>query len=190
MGDRRCLTEGWSGVHWGTVAAVPYRKEERVIGAKLGELELLEAGYENDPTTRVKANFPFSAATGTKNTAVVYFEVEPGHRLGTHTDSAEEILLLLGGEAEVSVGDEQSLVSAGEMAMVPAMVPHSVRNVGDETLRVVGFFSSSTVMSTFDRPVVPTGDPPSEAPFGQRTFLTPFPVALEHPPAPMAEAVG
>jgi quercetin dioxygenase-like cupin family protein len=180
--------EGWGGVHRGTAVPVPYRKEERVIGAKLSELELLEAGYENDPTTQVKANFPFSAATGTKNTAVVYFEVEPGHRLGTHTDSAEEILLILGGEAEVSVGDEPGQVSAGEMALVPAMVPHSVRNVGDETVRVVGFFSSSTVMSTFDQPVVPLGEPPSEPPFGQRTFLTPLPVALEQPPAPMAEA--
>ncbi len=147
-----------------------------------------EAGYENDPTMRVKANFPFSAATGTKNTAVVYFEVEPGHRLGTHTDSAEELLLILGGTGEVSVGDEQGQVSAGEMALVPAMVPHSVRNVGDETLRVVGFFSSSTVMATFDQPIVPMGQPPSESPFGQRTFLVPFPVALEQPPAPMAGA--
>jgi quercetin dioxygenase-like cupin family protein len=154
---------------------------------RLSELELPEAGYENDPTMRAKGTSPFSAATGTKNTAVVYFEIEPGHRLGTHTDSAEELLLILGGEAEVSVGDEQGQVSAGEMALVPAMVPHSMRNVGDETLRVVGFFSSSTVMSTFDQPVVPMGEPPSEPPFGQRTFLTPFPVALEQPPAPMAE---
>jgi quercetin dioxygenase-like cupin family protein len=77
---------------------------------KLSELELFDGGYENDPTMRVKVNFPFSAATGTKNTAVVYFEIDPGHRLATHTDSAEEILLLLGGEAEVSVGGEQALV--------------------------------------------------------------------------------
>jgi quercetin dioxygenase-like cupin family protein len=155
---------------------------------QLSELELLEGVYENDPTMRVKVNFPFSAATGTKNTAVVYFEIEPEHRLGTHTDSAEEILLILGGEAEVTVRDEQGRVSVGEMARVPAMVPHSLRNVGDETVRIVGFFSSSTVMSTFDQPIVPIGEPPSEPPFGQRTFLTPLPVALEQPPAPMAEA--
>jgi hypothetical protein len=65
---------------------------------ELSELGLLEGGYENDPTMRTKVNFPFSAATGTKNTTVVYFEIEPGHRLGTHTDSAEEILLILGGD--------------------------------------------------------------------------------------------
>ncbi|MDP9487540.1 MAG: cupin domain-containing protein, partial [Actinomycetota bacterium] len=48
-------------------------------------------------------------------------------------------------------------VSAGELALVPAMVPHALRNVGDETVRVVGFFSSNVVASTFDRPIMPLG---------------------------------
>ena len=29
---------------------------------ELSDLELVEGGYENDPTMRVKVNFPFSAA--------------------------------------------------------------------------------------------------------------------------------
>ena len=84
-----------------------------MISAQIGELELMEVWYEDDPTMRVKVNFPFFLGTGTKNTAVVYFEIEPGHRLGTHTDSAEEILLVLDGSAEVSLGDEQGQISAG-----------------------------------------------------------------------------
>ena len=135
-----------------------------MIAERIDQLELLEAWYENDPKMRVKANFPFYVGTGTKNTAVVYFELEPGHRLGTHTDSAEEILLILEGTAEVSLGDEQGRVSAGEIALVPAMVPHGLRNVGDETVRVVGFFSSNVVVSTFDQPVMP---------FNQRVIGTP-----------------
>ena len=135
-----------------------------MIAERIDQLELLEAWYENDPKMRVKANFPFYVGNGTKNTAVVYFELEPGHRLGTHTDSAEEILLILEGTAEVSLGDEQGRVSAGEIALVPAMVPHGLRNVGDETVRVVGFFSSNVVVSTFDQPVMP---------FGQRVVGTP-----------------
>ena len=43
------------------------------------------------------------------------------------------------------------------MAVVPAMVPHGMRSVGDETLRVVGFFSSNVVVSTFDQPMMPLG---------------------------------
>jgi quercetin dioxygenase-like cupin family protein len=128
-----------------------------VIAERIDQLELMEFWYEDDPTMRVKANFPFYVGTGTKNTAVVYFELEPGYRLGTHTDSAEEILLILQGTAEVSLGDEQGRLSAGEMAVVPAMVPHGLRNVGEETVRVVGFFSSNVVVSTFDQPMMPLG---------------------------------
>ena len=52
---------------------------------------------------RAKASFPFSKATGNASSAVVYFEIEPGHYLGTHTDSAEEIVLVLSGTVEASL---------------------------------------------------------------------------------------
>lgn len=135
-----------------------------MIAEKINELELMEVWYEDDPTMRVKVNFPFFLGTGTKSTAVVYFEIEPGHRLGTHTDSAEEILLVLEGTAEVSLGDEQGRLSAGEMALVPAMEPHGLRNAGEDTVRVAGFFSSNVVVSTFDQRMMP---------FGQRVVGTP-----------------
>ena len=135
-----------------------------MITERTDELELMEVWYEEDPTMRLKVNFPFFLGTGTKSTAVVYFEIEPGHRLGTHTDSAEEILLILEGEAEVALGDERGKLSAGEMALVPAMEPHGLRNAGEETVRVAGFFSSNVVVSTFDQPMMP---------FGQRVVGTP-----------------
>ena len=135
-----------------------------MISERIDELELMEVWYEDDPTMRLKVNFPFFLGSGTKSTAVVYFEIEPGHRLGTHTDSAEEILLVLEGTAEVSLADEQGRLSAGEMALVPAMEPHGLRNAGEETLRIVGFFSSNVVVSTFDQPMMP---------FGQRVVGTP-----------------
>lgn len=128
-----------------------------MIAEKIDELELMEVWYEDDPTMRIRVNFPFFLGTGTRSTAVVYFEVEPGHRLATHTDSAEEILLILEGEAEVSLGDERGRLSAGGMALVPAMEPHGLRNAGEGTLRVAGFFSSNVVVSTFDRPMMPFG---------------------------------
>ncbi len=128
-----------------------------MIAERIDELDLLEVWYEDDPTMRIRVNFPFFLGTGTKSTAVVYFEIEPGHRLGTHTDSAEEILLILEGEAEVSLGDERGRLSAGEMALVPAMVPHALRNAGEDTVRVAGFFSSNVVVSTFDRPMMSLG---------------------------------
>jgi uncharacterized cupin superfamily protein len=84
---------------------------------------------------RVKVNFPFYAATGNQSSAVVYFEIEPGHYLGTNTDSAEEILVILDGTVEASIAEERDQVTAGQSALVPAMVPHGVRNAGTQTAR-------------------------------------------------------
>jgi quercetin dioxygenase-like cupin family protein len=160
------------------VAALGSGKErDKVIAERIDQLELMEVWYENDPTMCVKVNFPFFLGTGTKNTAVVYFEIEPGYRLGTHTDSAEEILLILQGEAEVSLGDEKGRLSAGEMALVPAMVPHGLRNMGEEKVRVVGFFSSNVIVATFDQPMMP---------FNQRVVGTP-PVLLEEDQVPAGD---
>lgn len=160
-----------------------------MIVVRLSEQQLLEFGQEHDTGARVWGTSPLSAAAGTKSTAVVYFEIAPGKRLPTHTDSAEEVLYILEGTAEVVVGDERSTASAGDLALVPSMVPHSARNIGDTTVRVLGFFSSSTNMATFDYPMVPIN--PAAAmgsPYGERTFLIPPPVALEQSAAPMAEA--
>jgi mannose-6-phosphate isomerase-like protein (cupin superfamily) len=145
---------------------------------RLSELQLPEFGYESDSAARVSGTFPFSAATGNKNTAVVYVVVEPGCYLPTHTDSAEEVLFFLAGQAAVTVGDLQAEVRAGEMAVVPAMAPHSVRNAGVEPLRFIGVFSSNTVMSTFDQSLKLLGQPPM-SPLGERTVLTPLPIQLE-----------
>ena len=129
-----------------------------------GEIEVEERWYESNPTMRFKMSVPFNAETGNEDSAVGYFEVEPGNALPTHTDSAEEILLCLEGRVEVSLGNERSQISAGEMALVPAMVPHALRNGGTETVRVVGFFSRVVVESTFEQPLMPNG---------QRVFSTP-----------------
>ncbi len=125
--------------------------------ADFTNLELMEAWYENDPSMRITVNFPFFAATGNESSSVVYFEIEPGRYLGTHTDSAEEILFILSGKVEATVAGETGTLSSGQAAVVPAMAPHEVRNLGREKARCVGFFAASTVVSTFDQPMMPFG---------------------------------
>jgi quercetin dioxygenase-like cupin family protein len=123
----------------------------------LSSLQLMDIESELDPTMRLRVAFPHSSAEGNASLATVYFEVEPGAHLGLHQDSAEELLLVLEGEGEAIVGDETGLARAGEIVTVPAMVPHGIRNVGTGTLRVLGFFSASTVVSTFEQPIGPGG---------------------------------
>lgn len=105
----------------------------------------------------LRFGFPLSSATATASTAVVQMEFEPGAELPRHTDSAEELLLVLQGTAEGTINGESGRLEAGDIAVVPALAPHGLRNVGDEILRVVGFFSSSTNLGVFEQSL-PTGD--------------------------------
>jgi quercetin dioxygenase-like cupin family protein len=158
-----------------------------MYAVRLDELEIPRVGYEDDPEAQVNGGFPFSVATGNASTSAVYFEVEPGNYLPTHTDSSEELLLILEGEAEISVGEERARASAGTVALVPSMVPHCLRNVGEGKARVIGFFSGNTTMATFERPLVPLdGAPDGPPPYGERTLTIPPAVALERAPAPLA----
>ena len=126
-----------------------------MLAVQLADLDLVEATSESDETRHMRVNFPISSLGGAASTAVVYFELDPGEHCGMHTDSAEEIVLILSGRAEAIVGDERGELTAGGLGLVPALVPHDVRNIGDEVVRVVGFFSSSTVVSVFDDLLMP-----------------------------------
>src|SRR5262245_43320323 len=107
--------------------------------------------YEAELSDRggMRVGFPLTSATGTASTAVVLLEFEPDAELPVHTDSAEELLLVIDGAADATVGDESGRLGPGDIALVPALAPHGLRNVGDGILRVVGFFSSSTNVAVF-----------------------------------------
>lgn len=109
------------------------------------------------PDGSIRVDFPLQSVHGSATFSAVLFEVDPGKALATHTDSAEEVLLVLAGEGEAHVGGATRGIRTGDVAVVPALAPHGVRNTGDTTLRVIGFFSSSTVMSTFEHGIGPDG---------------------------------
>jgi quercetin dioxygenase-like cupin family protein len=129
-----------------------------MLTARTSELELMQGWFDSDPAhARVRVTFPINKWAGSADSAVVYFEIEPGDRLPEHTDSAEEVLYVVSGETEAQVGDERERLTAGDVAVIPAMVPHGVVNVGSETVKVVGFFSESEIISRFNEPVQPFG---------------------------------
>lgn len=114
--------------------------------------------YELAPTgPGFRVSFPIHSATGTASTATVLFELDPGAELPVHTDSAEELLIVVHGTAEARVGDEVGVLEKHQVGLVPPMAPHGLRNIGEDVLRVLGTFSSSTVISTFERPFEPGG---------------------------------
>jgi len=120
-------------------------------------LELTQIWWESAPNQAVRVTFPINRFVGSEDSAVVYFEIAPGDRLPLHTDSAEEILYIVSGELEAQVGDERGRLTAGDLAVIPALVPHGAVNTGDETVKVVGFFSESEITSVFEEPIQPLG---------------------------------
>ena len=129
-----------------------------MLTVSIPELDLTEVWLDSDPDrNRLRVTFPINRWAGARDTAIVYFEIQPGEQLATHTDSAEEILYIVAGEAEAHVGDERGRVRAGDLAVIPEMVPHGLVNVGDEPVKVVGFFCQPEIISTFDEAVQPVG---------------------------------
>jgi quercetin dioxygenase-like cupin family protein len=128
-----------------------------MLTVSTSDLELTQVTQDTPGQMCVSVTFPINKYAGSADSAVVYFKIEPGDRLATHTDSAEEILYIVTGEAEAHVGDERGRLRAGDLAVIPAMAPHGLVSVGNETLEVVGFFSEAEVESTFDEPLQPIG---------------------------------
>lgn len=144
-----------------------------MLSAQTQNLDLVHFSSPDDDTRIARATWPVHREAGAASTAVVYIELDPGMHLGRHTDSAEEVLVVLEGEVEVVVGSERGRVRAGGVAVVPSMAPHDVISVGESTARVAGMFSSNTVVSRFDgvwepmgTRVVGTPPPPVEDPVG------------------------
>lgn len=78
-------------------------------------------------------------------TSICVFEqmVLPGAGAPLHWHETEEVLMLIEGEAEVSVGDQLIVVSAPASILVPPGTTHAFKNVGPGVLRVRAVLASS-----------------------------------------------
>lgn len=123
----------------------------------LHALELNEFIGKSNPEQHCRATFPLLGFHGAKNLATVYFELEPGDHLGKHTDSAEELLVILEGRVAAIVGSETREATKGALVLIPEMVPHDVRNIGSEKARVLGIFGgANNIVATFEQVMLPT----------------------------------
>lgn len=128
-----------------------------MIQVNLNQLELNEFIGAVNPEQRCKATFPLLGNHGSKNLATVYFEIEPGNNLGKHTDSAEELLVILEGTVEASIGNKTTVASAGSLLLVPEMVTHDIKNNGTTKAKVLGVFGgANNIVATFEEQWLPT----------------------------------
>lgn len=157
MGRRRVI-EGCApaGRRWITAAPTMARVSPRfAIGA--AQVELSDAWIEGDGEARWRSGSGHSAQHGATTTGTSLLEVPAGCRLPRHTDSAEEVVVVIAGSAEVTLGQETAAVGPGGVALIPENVPHEVRNAGEETLRFMAVYASTDVVTTYEDEVQPDG---------------------------------
>jgi mannose-6-phosphate isomerase-like protein (cupin superfamily) len=69
--------------------------------------------------------------------SLILIDAAPGRGPSLHRHAYEEIFIVQAGRATFVAGDEERVVEAGEIAIVPAGTPHRFVNSGDGPLRQV-----------------------------------------------------
>ncbi|SDR05120.1 cupin domain-containing protein [Natronobacterium texcoconense] len=136
-------------------------KQGGVQPVELYRFEGTDVWQEGDEHARVRGYFPLTpgmpnaSEVAGEELMIVSIEIEPGNYLPTHRDSNEELLLVTDGTVAATVGEETVELSSGQCAIVPEMEPHGIRNDGDETARIIGFFPNDELTATFDETLMP-----------------------------------
>ena len=93
---------------------------------------------------------------GTTASSTIVYEIEPGKRLGWHTDATEETQYIIAGTGELHMEDGNTYrVGPGSDFAIPTPVKHDLVNVGKETLRAVAFFAAAMFTQNFDNVMMP-----------------------------------
>jgi quercetin dioxygenase-like cupin family protein len=67
---------------------------------------------------------------GASQVSVIRQRMQSGRKNPTHTQTHEEVMVLLSGDVQVMVGGVMAAMSAGDVLTVAAGVPHSIENTG------------------------------------------------------------
>jgi quercetin dioxygenase-like cupin family protein len=120
------------------------------------KLERTKVWGENDASVRWAGAFAVYGGHGTTQSSTIVYEIEPGGRLGWHTDATEETQYILGGAGKLFMEDGTTHpVGPGSVFAIPTGIKHDLANVGTETLRAVAFFAAAMFTQNFDNVMLP-----------------------------------
>ena len=95
------------------------------------KLERTKVWGEDDPTVRWAGAFARLRRTRRHASSTIVYEIEPGGRLGRHTDATEESQYIIAGTGELRLEDGSTLpVGPGSVFVLPTHVPHDLVNTG------------------------------------------------------------
>ena len=122
---------------------------------ELQKLDLIEAWSKADPNERVRFTFAINGETGPQQCSVAYAELEPGSAIPRHSDSANEVMLVVDGTVEFEIDGQVGTYGPGTLLEIPPHVKHRTGNSGNSTARLVLYFDTPANEVTFDDPLMP-----------------------------------
>lgn len=120
------------------------------------KLDRIPVRGEDDPNVSWNGAFVVYGNHGTTQSSTIVYEIEPGNRLGWHTDATEETQYIIAGKGRLYLEDGSTREAGpGSVFVLPTPMRHDLENVGDETLRAVAFFAAAMFTQTFDDTMMP-----------------------------------
>ncbi len=111
---------------------------------------------ETDPAVRWAGAFAVYGGHGATASSTIVYEIEPGKRLGWHTDATEETQYIIAGTGKLYLEDGSTYpVGPGSVFVLPTPMRHDLENTGKETLRAVAFFAAAMFTQDFDQVMLP-----------------------------------
>ena len=120
-----------------------------------GRLERTKVWGEGDAAVRWQGAFATFGGHGSTASSTIVYEIEPGGRLGWHTDATEETQYIIDGSGELRMEDGCYPVGPGSVFVLPTNVRHDLVNTGKEPLRAVAFFAAAMFTQDFDSVMLP-----------------------------------
>jgi quercetin dioxygenase-like cupin family protein len=115
-----------------------------------------KVGGVADTAVRCACEFVAYCVHGSTASSTIVYEIEPGGRLGWHTDATEETQYILDGTGELRLEDgSKHQVGPGSVFVLPTPMRHDLANTGKETLRAVAFFAAAMFTQQFDNVMLP-----------------------------------
>jgi quercetin dioxygenase-like cupin family protein len=115
-----------------------------------------EVWGETDPAAHWAGAFAVYGGHGATASSTIVYEVEPGKRLGWHTDATEETQYIIAGTGILYLEDGSTWpVGPGSVFVLPTPMRHDLENTGKETLRAVAFFAAAMFTQDFDQVMLP-----------------------------------
>jgi quercetin dioxygenase-like cupin family protein len=133
----------------------PKSAGETIVVAS-SDLKRTKVWGETDQAVSWAGAFAVYGGHGATASSTIVYEIEPGKRLGWHTDATEETQYIIAGTGKLYLEDGSTHpVGPGSVFVLPTPMRHDLENTGKETLRAVAFFAAAMFTQDFDQVMLP-----------------------------------